>query len=663
MSSSSSSSSSEQSGAEESYIITNPHYKLGVPPWGQDFWTKQPVFETFLYYCKTRGDNSFFGQHYTTFTPPREKPEGSEFIYETYNEVKAKVHALAEGMKSMLGVKKGDHVAMFSAECPEYVTVSFACASLGCVFVPINENSSEEHIRYIVQNSDSVCAFISPLKKNGRIISIYRELLGADHVAVLDNVAAVPEAQGLATYSEIIAKGKPAAEAAAGDDAWPVKEELPKMDDLFVIMYTSGTTGTPKGVMLTHGNVTHGSCALFSNVPPYLQKHDPWVYFNILPLSHIYGLAMCYVFTILGGRTVFFSGNRARLLAEVQDCKPNLFAAVPRVYEKIYDGIWQTIAAKGFLVKGLFCGAYYWKRMLVGLGAGSWLAGFLLDKVREQFGGNLLISINGGAPISREIVEFMRLCVAPEFYDGYGMTETTATGIRTQPGEGFDQIGLASPFYNYELKIVSVPDMGYSATDKPPRGEMCLRSPACARGYYKDPEASAKVFDADGFVHTGDIVVEEQPGKVRIIDRLRNMFKLAQGEYVSGEAIESVLNRSPAINCSFIHGNSTQPYPLAIIVPEEAFFKEWAPKNGLADIADDMTALCKNDKVHEFIASEIVRLSKENGLKGFEFVHKFHLHEYPFDEARDLVTSSLKLKRHVLKVYFKKELDELAASV
>lgn len=651
---------SSSSSSSESRIITNTHYELGVPPWGKDFWTKIPVFESFLRYCDTRGNNRYSGQHYTTFTPARDKPKDEEFYYETYNEVKQKVHALAQGMKSVLGIKKGDHVAMFSSECPEYIVISFACASMGCVFVPINENSSEEHIRYIVQNSDSVCAFISPLKKNGKIVNIYKELLGSEHIVVLDNIASLPESQGLLTYSDLIKRGESAIDATA---EWPVKSELPGMDDLFVIMYTSGTTGTPKGVMLTHGNVTHGACALLSNVPPYLQKNDPWIYFNILPLSHIYGLAMCYVFTILGGYTVFFSGNRARMLAEVQDCRPNLFAAVPRVYEKIYDGIWQTLGSKGYIAKGLFCGAYYWKKTLVNWGLTSWLSGFLLDKIKEQFGGRMLIMLNGGAPISREIVEFMRLCITPEFYDGYGMTETTATGIRTQAGEGFDQIGLASPFYNYELKIASVPDMGYLASDNPPRGEMCLRSPACSRGYYKDPEASAKVFDEDGFVHTGDIVVEEQPGKVRIIDRLRNMFKLAQGEYVSGEAIESVLNRSPAISCSFIHGNSTQPYPLAIIVPEADFFKEWAPKNGLASIAEDMSALCKNDKVHEFIASEIVRLSKENALKGFEFVHKFHLHEYPFDEARDLVTSSLKLKRHVLKTYFKKELEELAASI
>lgn len=261
------------------------------------------------------------------------------------------------------------------------------------------------------------------------------------------------------------------------------------------------------------------------------------------------------------------------------------------------------------------------------------------------------------------VAEFFRLVVVSEFYDGYGMTETVATGIRTQPGEPVSDFGLMCPFYNYELKIASVPEMGYLASDNPPRGEMCLRGPAVTSGYYKDPETTAKVLDEDGFIHTGDIVIEEKPGKVRIIDRLKNMFKLSQGEYVSGEAIEAVIAKSAAVACVFVHGVSTEPYPFAVIVPEFTVLKGWAVQNGLEDISENAVELCKNEKVKKYFEEEILRVSKEEAaLKGYEIVHKFVLHPYPFDEERDLVTSTLKLKRHNLRKYFQNDFDELVST-
>ena len=666
---------------EKPYIITNPYYTLHKQPWGESYWTEKTVLGTFLHRCSDEAGltRRFIGRHVSTLTPPKEEDlEGeTNFAYKTYGESRAEVYALAAGLEREYGVKPGDHIAMFSAACPEYVLVSLACAALRCVFVPINEHSSEEHIRAIVANSDATLAFVSPVRQPERAIALFTELLPG-RVILLDNAAhtfssapansnseaaeksaSSASATPAKTYSAVVDAG-----AASIGAEWAAKAQEwgeARMEDLFVIMYTSGTTGTPKGVMLTHRNIVEGANALLATIPPHLRDVDPWSYFSLLPLSHIYGLAMCYVVTILGGYTVFFSGNRARLLREMRETHPALICAVPRVYEKIYDGIWENVAQQGFLLRSVFASAYYWKRWWGG--APTPLADAVFAKVREQFGGNLKIALCGGSPMGLEVAEFFRLVVVPEFYDGYGMTETVATGIRTQPGEPVSDFGLMCPFYNYELKIASVPDMGYLASDKPhPRGEMCLRSPAVTAGYYKDPETTARVIDKDGFIHTGDIVVEEQPGKVRIIDRLKNMFKLSQGEYVSGEAVEAAIAKSPAVACVFVHGVSTQPYPFAVVVPDAAALGEWARQNGLGNIAENMVELCKNDRVHEFVGAEIVRVSKEAGLKGYEIVHKFVLHPHPFDEERDLVTSTLKLKRHNLRKYFQKDFDALVAS-
>jgi long-chain acyl-CoA synthetase len=245
------------------------------------------------------------------------------------------------------------------------------------------------------------------------------------------------------------------------------------------------------------------------------------------------------------------------------------------------------------------------------------------------------------------------------------MTETTAAGIRSQSGDLLSNIGLLTPFFNTDMKVLSVPEMGYMSTDTPPRGELLIRGPQITLcGYYKDPESTALAFDKDGYVHTGDIVALVQPHQVRLIDRRKNMFKLAQGEYVSGESIEGLLLQSPYIASVFIHGDSTQPYPVAIVVPNEETIFEWAATQpGLEAVAEakDMGALCGSDTANKFLLSEITRLSKQGGLKGYEFVHHIKLHETPFDEERGMVSPSLKLKRHVLKKYFEEDLKELCA--
>jgi len=284
----------------------------------------------------------------------------------------------------------------------------------------------------------------------------------------------------------------------------------------------------------------------------------------------------------------------------------------------------------------------------------------VFDTIRKAFGGKIRIMLNGGAPIPREVSEFFHVVVTHEFYDGYGMTETVGAGIRSHSCDPIELIGTLTPFYNTEMKILSVPEMGYLATDEPPRGELLIRGPQVCCEYYKDPEATKLAFDEEGFVHTGDIVTLVKPCYVKIIDRRKNMFKLAQGEYVSGETIEGIISQSPSVESVFVHGESTQPYPVAIVVPNKQFALNWAEENKVSvegsNDDEKFLALCKSKELKEFILSEITRLSKSNGLKGYEFVHNIFLHEIPFDEARNLISPSLKLKRHILKNYFAKEL-------
>ena len=700
---SSESTQSSEQGAEkqpEYKIITNKNYEFGVPPWGEDFWTTGTALDSFLINSERTPERPFLGRHRSVGAVAASASEAGseEFVYESYGEVRAHVREVALGLQERFVLKPGDHVAVLSPECAEYVIVALALAALRCVIVPVNENSRDATIEFILGNSDSVAAIISPLNRYCRRnpqskkednndtttavttdtggaaataaavaqVELFTRVLGADRVAMFNAARrSALHADALPTLEDLRAQGHTIAASidAASEGSESVKDvfrDVPKMEDLYVIMYTSGTTGMPKGVMLTHGNIVHGASSIVSNVPPAQRGEREWSLFNVLPLSHIYGLLMCLILAIVGGRVAFFSGDRTRVVDEIRAARPAILAAVPRVYQLIAEGIQRGVWGRGVLAGALFGAAYWWKKTLCHPSAYSYVADPVLAQVRAQFGGNLKLVICGGSPIPPDVAEFMRVCFQNMFYDGYGMTETTATGLCTQAGEPLAVRGLVAPFYNYEVKIESVPGLDYRVSDKPhPRGELCLRGAPVFRGYYKDPEATAKVLDKDGFVHTNDIVVEELPGKVRVIDRICNMFKLCQGEYISAEAVEAALCSSPAIACAYIHGDPSQSYPVAIIVPDAAALGEWARQNGLADIAENVAALCRNDRAHEFIASEVLRVSKAEGLKGYETVHKFFLHPYPFDEARDLVTSALKLKRHVLRKYFEKELNDL----
>lgn len=684
MSSSSSSSSSEQAGDKPTYkIITNKNYEFGVPPWGKDFWTTGTALDSFLTNSQQDPEHPFLGRHKSTLADPASAP--AEFVYETYAEARAHVHEVALGLREKFGLKAGDHVAVLSPECAEYVIIALALAALRCVIVPINENSRNATVEFILQDSDSVAAIISPLNRHSKgsepeseQVSLFTRVLGEEKVAFFNAARrAALHADNLPTISDLRDIGRIKLNQINNNEDNQINnnennnnkddifKNVPQMDDLYVIMYTSGTTGKPKGVMLSHGNIVHGASSIISNVPPHQRDEEDWSLFNVLPLSHIYGLLLCLILAIVGGRIAFFTGDRTHVVDEIRAARPAILAAVPRVYQLIAEGIQRGVRGKGLIASTLFDAAFWWKKTLCHPSAYSYVADPVLAQVRAQFGGNLKLVICGGAPIPPDVSEFMRVCFQNMFYDGYGMTETTATGLCTQAGEPLSVRGLVAPFYNYELKIESVPELGYLVTDTPPRGEMCLRGAPVFRGYYKDPEATARVMDADGFVHTNDIVVEELPGKVRVIDRKCNMFKLCQGEYISAEGVEAALCSSPAIACAYIHGDPSQSYPVAVIVPEKAFLREWAEKNGLKKEGEDgdvdVEALCLNEKFHAFMEEEVLRVSKAEGLKGYETVHKFCLHPYPFDEARDMITSALKLKRHVIRKYFEKELAELVS--
>ena len=454
------------------------------------------------------------------------------------------------------------------------------------------------------------------------------------------------------TLAEVQAAGVGAPEPAAGS--------LATADDVHVIMYTSGTTGVPKGVMLTHG-ATLGSGMAIAQKIPKSWKNVQLTVLSFMPLAHVFGLAIDYTVLRTFGCIGFYSGDIRNIVSDIQALQPTALGGVPRVYQRIHDAVMAEVSKQNVMKRFAFNMAYMQKLWWLRAGQRTpYTDPMFFGAIRDKLGGRLKILVSGGAALPSHVMEWFRVVVCDYFLEGYGSTETCAIALSTDEDPStVVNAGQYAPFFTAEVKLVSVPEMNYLVTDDPPRGELCVRTTTMMLGYYKDKAKTDEVIDADGWLHTGDVALLQPNNRVRIIDRMRAMFKLSQGEYLSAEYIEQVLANSPAIRQAYVCGNSTENFPIAVVVPDAAYFQEWATLHGLEDKAGDMPALCREPAVVELVRAEVRRVSRESKLKGYELVKNIHLFPLPFEECDDFMTPSLKLKRHVLRRYFQDVLDQL----
>lgn len=350
---------------------------------------------------------------------------------------------------------------------------------------------------------------------------------------------------------------------------------------------------------------------------------------------------------------------------DIQALKPSIFVGVPRVFQKVQDRVFAEVAKSNFIRRFLFNQAYAAKQSSLDrrLPPPSLWEKIVISKVKAKFGGKLKACLSGSAPLSVRTANFLKICLADLCGEGYGLTETAATGTSTDLEDvSFGHVGTPTP--TVEIKLVNVEDMGYRVTDVPnPRGEIWIRGTSVFKGYYRNPAKTKDVLSDDGWFATGDVGMWEH-GKLKIIDRKKNLFKLAQGEYVRPEYIENVYKMSEFITNIFVYGDSSNTFLVGIVVPDfEVMIDEWANANGLADICGDCEALCGNVKIVNLIRLSMERVAKQKELNGFEKVKRFALHHEDFSVDNGLLTATMKLKRHAAKIYLKQNIDELYRQV
>ncbi|KAL4157966.1 hypothetical protein PRNP1_003747 [Phytophthora ramorum] len=452
----------------------------------------------------------------------------------------------------------------------------------------------------------------------------------------------------------------------------PIAPELPTGEDMASIMYTSGTTGDPKGAMLTHGGILCVCTAIkdfcFTGGHAFTSES---VYLSYLPLAHIMERTSLVNSFSGGSRVGFSQGNPLKLVDDIKALRPTVFVTVPRLLNRIYDSITAKMLNGKKSVAFLFTMGVRAKLRRLrrhGTSRHAFWDRLLFHKIRAGLGlDRCKFIISGSAPLSPDVLDFCRIALLATLVEGYGQTETCG-GVTATPFKDLATGFVGAPINAAEIRLESVPDMGYLVTDRTHgegsaavpcmgRGEICVRGPTVFKGYFKQPDKTTEVVDAEGWLHTGDVGMWSTLGQLRIIDRKKNIFKLSQGEYVAPEKIENVLVTCPSVAQIFVAGDSFHSHVVGIIVPDEPAIRLVAKANGLLNAT--FRELCDHDLIRGIVKKEIEEASKRAKLAGFERVREIYLHHDLFTVDNELLTPTFKLRRGDAQKLFKSELDRM----
>ena len=442
----------------------------------------------------------------------------------------------------------------------------------------------------------------------------------------------------------------------------------PEPDDIAIINYTSGTTGLPKGAKVSHRSIAVNTDVI-EMIGFYPNAND--LYYSFLPYAHIMEtLIITYAFNH-GVPIGIYNGNAELLVEDIQILKPTALCAVPKIFLRIYDAIKSKVNSLSNIKQKIFNQAIKIKMkdyMNTGLYKNILLDYLVFREVRKTLGGRLRFMLVGSAPIEGYILNFLRCALSVEIMEGYGQTEDVAGALLSNTCDPVTG-QLGGPGYWSEIKLVDQPELGYTSknvdpdTGKPrPSGELCVRGPTLFKGYFKDEEKTKETIDKDGWLHSGDIamIIPEHGNCFKIVDRVKNIFKLQQGEYVSPEKIENIYSCCKYIEQIFVTGNSLKSYLVCIVYPKFDDIIEFFKNKGIKDINRDN---CKNYFENEELKNEIINImdifGREKNLMGFELPKKVYLVNEPFSIENEIMTPTMKLRRHFAKKFFEKEINKL----
>lgn len=561
-------------------------------------------------------------------------------------------------------------IGLWCQNRPEWQITDLAAMSQGLYTVSIYDTLGPDTTEYIINHAELTCV-VTGMNHVMTLLKLKPRLPTLKIIVVLDPLSAgeLPgESKGdllNSLASELGVTIHYIRDVELLGETQPLPMSPPRPEDTVTINYTSGTTGNPKGVVLSHRNAHAATCTSM-----VLMGSDPGqVICSFLPLAHIYQRLGEHTGLASGAAIGYFHGNIVELVDDLQALRPTIFSGVPRLYNrfgsKIKEATIQATGVKGALSrhvvstklaavndkqnptnKHMVYDRIWAKKVAAGLG---------LDRCR--------VLVSGSAPIDPSLHQFLRIVFASNFTQGYGLTETYAMGLVQHEGD-FTSGNCGGVAPNTECALLDVPDMDYLSTDKPaPRGELLIRSTTLFNEYFRNDEETKKAIDADGWFHTGDICSVDELGRFAIVDRRKNVLKLAQGEYISPERIENVyLANCGWLASAYVHGDSHQSFLVAIFGVAPDLFPQFASKVLGEKIPEGDIAKLRevlgSKKLEKAVLKELDKIGKKSKFNSYERVKNVRLFLDPFTIDNQLLTPTLKLKRPQTAKAFRQHLDD-----
>jgi long-chain acyl-CoA synthetase len=576
--------------------------------------------------------------------------EGGVYRSFTYHEMWEKIRQAASGL-SVIGVRNGDKVAILSENNPMWPVTDLAVASLGAASVPIYPTLPAEQVAFILNQADCQVAVV---ENEVQLQKVLKSETGVRHIVVMKPDPGFVASDGTWTYGQLLEEGR-SHPLERWDDGW----SRIGRDQLFTIIHTSGTTGRPKGVMLTHGNI-------LSNIEGVqfwcIEARPDDVFLSYLPLSHIFERMAGQFVPLSVGATIAYAESIDTIQENLQEVRPTVMTSVPRLFEKVYAKVQETIDAGTPLRRKIFDWAlqvgyrryeHYLKCSMDELVLRDTLPPDLkrqwkiaerlvYRKVKSRLGGRIRGMVSGGAPLNPDIARFFWALDIPVL-EGYGLTESSPV-IAVNPMARAKVGTVGKPLPNVEVRL---------AED----GEVLVRGPNVMLGYYKNPEATAEQI-RDGWLHTGDLGEWDEEGYLRIIDRKKNLIILSTGKNVAPQPVENAINNSPFIDQSVLVGHGRK-FVVVLVVPDFENLFSWARKKGI--VADSKEELVRRPEVQQFLEQEVKRMT--SSFAPFEQPKKVWVADREWTVESGELTPTLKVKVHEVERRYREVIDRLYEEV